>query len=244
VLGTLRRIGLDRLLGPVGNEPNRCCDLVVAMIVARLIAPISKLATAKALDPVTAASSLGEVLGLGPVDEDELYTALDWLLERQPQVEATLARRHLKNGTLVLYDVSSSYLEGRCCPLAQFGFNRGGKRGKLQIVYGLMCAADGCPVAIEVFEGSTGDPTTLAAQIDELKRRFDLTHVVLVGDRGMITQTRIDADIKPAGLDWITALRAPQITPEVLIALTRWVRLRLRAALWRQWKTPRRRRAL
>ena len=211
VLGTLRRIGLDRLLGPVGNEPNRCCDLVVAMIVARLIAPVSKLATAKALDPVTAASSLGEVLGLGPVDEDELYTALDWLLERQPQVEATLARRHLKNGTLVLYDVSSSYLEGRCCPLAQFGFNRDGKRGKLQIVYGLMCAADGCPVAIEVFEGSTGDPTTLAAQIDKLKRRFDLTHVVLVGDRGMITQARIDADINPAGLDWITALRAPQI---------------------------------
>jgi transposase len=101
---------------------------------------------------------------LGPVDEDELYTALDWLLERQPQVEAALARRHLKDGTLVLYDVSSSYLEGRCCPLAQFGFNRDGKRGKLQIVYGLLCAPDGCPVAIEVFEGSTGDPTTLAAR--------------------------------------------------------------------------------
>ena len=158
VLGMLRKIGLDRLLGPVGNAPNRCRDLVVAMIVARLIAPLSKLATAKALDPITAASSLGEVLGLGPVDEDELYTALDWLLERQPQVEAALARRHLKDGTLVLYDVSSSYLEGRCWPLAQFGFNRDGKRGKLQIVYGLLCAPDGCPVAIEVFEGSTGDP--------------------------------------------------------------------------------------
>jgi transposase len=110
-----------------------------------------------------------------------------------------------------LYDVSSSYLEGHCCPLAQFGFNRDGKRGKMQIVYGLLCAADGCPVAIEVFEGSTGDPATLAAQVDKLKRRFDLTHVVLVGDRGMITQTRINEDIKPAGLDWITALRAPQI---------------------------------
>ena len=211
VLGMLRKIGLDRLLGPVGNAPNRCRDLVVAMIVARLIAPLSKLATAKALDPITAASSLGEVLGLGPVDEDELYTALDWLLERQPQVEAALARRHLKDGTLVLYDVSSSYLEGRCCPLAQFGFNRDGKRGKLQIVYGLLCAPDGCPVAIEVFEGSTGDPTTLAAQIDKLKQRFALSHVVLVGDRGMITQARIEEDIKPAGLDWITALRAPQI---------------------------------
>src|SRR6202521_5009818 len=120
VLGTLRRIGLDRLLGPAGN---RCRDLVIAMIVARLIAPVSKLATAKALDPATAASSLGTVLGLGEVDEDELYAALDWLLERQPQIEAALAKRHLKNGTLVLYDVSSSYLEGRCCELAQLGYN-------------------------------------------------------------------------------------------------------------------------
>jgi transposase len=208
VLGTLRRIGLDRLLGPAGN---RCRDLVIAMIVARLIAPVSKLATAKALDPTTAASSLGTVLGLGEVDEDELYTALDWLLERQPQIEAALAKRHLKNGTLVLYDVSSSYLEGRCCELAQLGYNRDGKRGKLQIVYGLLCAPEGCPVAIEVFEGSTGDPATLAAQIGKLKQRFDLSHVVLVGDRGMITQARLDEDIKPAGLDWITALRAPQI---------------------------------
>src|SRR5437016_6288643 len=139
-------------------------------------ATVSKLATAKALDPATAASSLGAVLGLGEVDEDELYVALDWLLERQPQVEAALARLHLKNGTLVLYDVSSSYLEGRCCELARLGYNRDGKRGKLQIVYGLLCAPDGCPVAIEVFEGDTGDPATLAAQIDKLKQRFDLSH--------------------------------------------------------------------
>ena len=208
VLGTLRRIGLDRLLGPAGN---RCRDLVIAMIVARLIAPVSKLATAKALDPATAASSLGAVLGLGAVDEDELYTALDWLLERQPQIETALAKRHLKNGTLVLYDVSSSYFEGRCCPLGQLGYNRDGKSGKLQIVYGLLCAPDGCPIAIEVFAGDTGDPTTLAAQIDKLKQRFELAHVVLVGDRGMVTQARIEEDIKPAGLDWITALRAPQI---------------------------------
>jgi transposase len=208
VLGTLRKIGLDRLLGPVGN---RCRDLVIAMIVARLIAPVSKLATAKALDPATASSSLGAVLDLGEVDEDELYTALDWLLERQPQIETALAKRHLKNGTLVLYDVSSSYFEGHCCPLAQRGHNRDGKSGKLQIVYGLLCAPDGCPVAVEVFEGSTGDPNTLAPQIDKLKRRFELTHVVLVGDRGMITKARVEEDIKPAGLDWITALRAPQI---------------------------------
>jgi transposase len=208
VLGALRSVGLDQLLGPTGN---RCRDLVVAMIVARLIAPVSKLATAKALDQATAASSLGSVLGLGAVDEDELYTALDWLLERQPQIEAALARRHLSSGTLVLYDVTSSYLEGRCCPLAQRGYNRDRKRGKLQIVYGLLCAPDGCPVAIEVFEGSTGDPMTLAAQIEKLKQRFNLTHVVLVGDRGMITQARIEEDIKPARLDWITALRAPAI---------------------------------
>jgi len=208
VLGTLRTIGLDRLLGPAGN---RCRDLTLAMIVARLIAPASKLATAKALDPATAAHSLGAVLGLGAVDEDELYTALDWLAERQPAVEAALARRRLKDGTLVLYDVSSSYVEGRCCELASFGHNRDGKKGKLQIVYGLLCAADGCPVAIEVFDGATADPKTLAPQIEKLKQRFALEHVVLVGDRGMITQARIDDDLRPAGLDWITSLRAPSI---------------------------------
>jgi hypothetical protein len=163
------------------------------------------------LDPLTAASSLGEVLSLGPVDEDELYVALDWLGERQEAIEKALARKHLHNGTLVLYDVSSSYLEGRCCELAQLGYNRDGKKGKLQIVYGLLCAPDGCPVAIEVFEGSTGDPRTLAVQIDKVKKRFALAHVVVVGDRGMITQARIDAEIAPAGLDWITALRAPAI---------------------------------
>ena len=208
VLGTLRNIGLDRMLGP---PRNRCRDLVIAMIVARLIAPASKLATARMLDPLTASSSLGEVLGLGPVDEDELYVALDWLGERQEAIEKALARKHLHDGTLVLYDVSSSYVEGRCCELARLGYNRDGKKGKLQIVYGLLCAADGCPVAIEVFEGDSGDPRTLAAQIDKVKKRFALERVALVGDRGMITQARLDAEIAPAGLDWITALRAPAI---------------------------------
>jgi Transposase DDE domain len=208
VLGTLRHIGLDRILGPAGNRPR---DLVIAMIVARLIAPASKLATARMLDPATAASSLGDVVGLGPVDEDELYAAIDWLGERQPAIEKALARKHLRDGTLVLYDVSSSYLEGRCCELAKLGYNRDGKKGKLQIVYGLLCAPDGCPVAIEVFEGDTADPRTLATQIDKIKARFALKHVVLVGDRGMITQARLDAEIAPAGLDWITALRAPAI---------------------------------
>jgi len=208
VLGTLRNIGLDRMLGP---PRNRCRDLVIAMIVARLIAPASKLATARLLDPRTASSSLGDGLGLGPVDEDELYVALDWLGERQEAIEKALARKHLHDGTLVLYDVSSSYVEGRCCELARLGYNRDGKKGKLQIVYGLLCAADGCPVAIEVFEGDTGDPRTLAAQIDKVKKRFALERVALVGDRGMITQARLDAEITPAGLDWITALRAPAI---------------------------------
>ena len=146
------------------------------------------------------------MLGLGEVDEDELYHALDWLLEHQPAIEATLAKRHLTNGTLVLYDVSSSYMEGRCCPLAKRGYSRDGKKGTLQIVYGLLCAPDGCPIAIEVFEGNTADPMTLATQIEKLKRRFDFDHVVLVGDRGMVTQARITEDIKSqARLDLLAA---------------------------------------
>src|SRR5580693_6868511 len=185
--------------------------LGIALLVGRIIDPTSKLAAARSLSPATAASSLGELLGLGDVDEDELYAALDWLLERQPGIEATLAKRHLTNGTLVLYDVSTSYMEGRCCPLAKYGHSRDRKKGKLQILYGLLCAPDGCPVAIEVFDGNTGDPKTLATQVEKLKQRFDLDHVVLVGDRGMVTQARINKDIKAAGLDWITSLRAPAI---------------------------------
>ena len=212
VLGMARAIGLDRIIGPKNpNEPNRPRDLVMAMIVSRIIAPASKLATAKALDPATAASSLGVELGLGEVCEDELYAALDWLIERQEAVEAALAKRHLNGGTLVLYDVSSSYVEGRCCPLAERGYDRDGKKGKAQIVYGLLCAPDGCPVAIEVFEGNTGDPATVANQVAKVKQRFALDHVVLVGDRGMITEARIGEDLRPAGLDWITALRAPAL---------------------------------
>ena len=207
-LGTARKIGLDRLIGPPGN---RCRDLVLALAIHRLLDPGSKLAAARALSPDTAASSLGSELGLGAVDEEELYRALDWLAVRQPAIETELARRHLKGGTLVLYDVTSSYLEGRCCPLARFGYSRDGKPGKLQIVYGLLCAPDGCPVAVEVFDGDTADPATLTAQVGKLKGRFGLDHVVLVGDRGMITSARIAEDLKPAGLDWITALRAPQI---------------------------------
>ena len=157
------------------------------------------------------AIGLDRLLGLGAVVEVELYRALDWLGARQAAIESALARRHLRDGALVLYDVSSSWLEGRCCELARFGYSRDGKKGKLQIVYGLLCAADGCPVAVEVFAGNTADPTTLSAQIAKLKERFGLSRVVLVGDRGMITSARIRDELKPAGLDWITALRAPQI---------------------------------
>ena len=207
-LGTARKIGLDRILDP---DDTRCRDLILALLIGRILDPVSKLAAARALSPATASSSLGEVLGLGAVDDDALYAALDWLLERQAAIETALAKRHLINGTLVLYDVSSSYMEGRCCPLARRGYNRDGKTGTLQIVYGLLCAPDGCPVAIEVFDGNTADPTTLALQIDKLKQRFGLAHVVLVGDRGLITQARITEDVTSTGLDWITALRAPAI---------------------------------
>jgi hypothetical protein len=208
-LGTIRAIGLDRLLGRPTDK--RLVPLAIALIASRLISPASKLATARDLAADTAGSSLGRRLDLGAVDEVELYRALDWLGARQTAIETALARRHLKDGALVLYDVSSSWLEGRCCELARFGYSRDGKKGKLQIVYGLLCAVDGCPVAVEVFKGNTADPMTLATQIDKLKARFGLSRVVLVGDRGMITSARIRDELKPAGLDWITALKAPQI---------------------------------
>jgi hypothetical protein len=209
VLGTIRAIGLDGVLGKPSDK--RLVRLAIALIASRLVSPASKLATARELAADTAASSLGRLLGLDAVNEVELYRALDWLGARQGAIETALARRHLKDGALVLYDVSSSWLEGRCCELARFGYSRDGKKGKLQIVYGLLCAADGCPVAVEVFEGNTADPMTLSTQIDKLKERFGLSRVVLVGDRGMITSARIRDELKPAGLDWITALRAPQI---------------------------------
>src|SRR5215475_15435212 len=209
VLGTIRAIGLDRLLGKPADK--RLAPLAMALIASRLIAPASKLATARELAAATAASSLGRLLGLGAVDEVELYRALDWLGARQGAIETALARHHLTDGALVLYDLSSSWFEGRCCELARYGYSRDGKNGKLQIVYGLLCAGDGCPVAVEVFDGNTADPMTLAMQIDKLKGCFGLSCVVLVGDRGMITSARIRDELKPAGLDWITALRAPAI---------------------------------
>jgi Transposase DDE domain len=207
-LGVARQIGLDELL-PDGPERQR--NLALALIVERLIDPAAKLATARALDETTATDSLGVTLGLGEVKANEVYAALDWLGMAQSSIEDALARRHLHDGTLVLYDVSSSYVEGRCCELAQFGHSRDNRRDKMQIVYGLLCAPDGRPVAIEVFEGNTGDPSTVGNQITKLKERFGLKRVVMVGDRGMITDARIREDLEPAGIDWITALRAPSI---------------------------------
>ena len=210
-LGTLRKLGLDRILSQGGRQPRREVALCIAMIVARLVDPASKLATARGLADETATCSLGQVLGLAAVDEQELYEALDWLVGQQERIERALARRHLEHGTLVLYDVTSTYFEGRTCPLAKRGYSRDGKRHKLQIVFGLMCTAEGCPVAVEVFEGNVGDPSTLANQISKLKQRFGLEQVVLIGDRGMITEARINETVKPAGLNFITALRAPAI---------------------------------
>jgi hypothetical protein len=208
VLGTARRLGIEELIDPA---PSRRRDLVTAMLVAQVIAPGSKLALARGLRSETASSSLGGVLGVAGCDEDDLYAAMDWALERKDIIENILAGRHLANGTLVLYDVSSAAFEGRTCPLGAIGHPRDGVKGRLQIVYGLLCSTAGIPVAIEVFEGNTADPKTLAAQISKLKTRFKLSRVCLVGDRGMLTNARIRDEVRPAQLDWISALRAPQI---------------------------------
>lgn len=209
VLGSLRRLGLDSM---IASKTSRERDLVVAMIVARLIDPCSKLATARGLGQESAFASLGETLGVPSADEDELYEAMDWLLPRQARIEAALAQRHLSEGTLALYDVTSTYFEGRHCSLAKLGYSRDGKKDKLQIVFGLLCNAEGCPVTVEVFEGNTADPNTLRLVIHKLRERFGLKQLVLVGDRGMITSARIREELSTAeGLRWLTALRAPAI---------------------------------
>jgi hypothetical protein len=213
VLGTLRKLKLDTL---IDSEPSEERNRVMAMIVARILDPRSKLATARGLDEETSTSTLAEILEVQKTDAQALYTAMDWLGERQAEIEKKLAKRHLEDGALVLYDVSSTYFEGKCCPLGQLGHSRDEKKGKLQIVFGLLCNRAGCPVAVEVFDGNTADPKTLGAQIEKLRHRFKLSCVVLVGDRGMITEARIRDEIKPIeGLDWITALRAPAIRPLV-----------------------------
>jgi hypothetical protein len=208
VLGSLRALGLEELIDPV---PSRGRDLVVAMICAQVIDPSSKLGCARGLRGETATSSLGEVLGCQGADEDDLYEAMDWLYLRQGAIEDALAERHLKDGMLVLYDLSSAAFEGVTCPLGAIGHPKDGVRGRLQIVYGLLATKAGVPIAIEVFKGNTGDPKTVSSQVKKLKERFGLSHVCLVGDRGMLTKARLKDDVIPAELDFITALRSPDI---------------------------------
>jgi transposase len=208
-VGSLRKTGLERL---ISVDSNRQRDLIVAMIAARIVDPSSKLATARALDADTLSNSLGELLGLQKVQDDDLYRAMDWLLERQADIENALAKRHFAEGGLVLYDLTSTYFEGRHCKLAHLGHSRDDKGGKPQIVFGLLTNAEGCPVAVEVFEGNTADPKTVPAQVKKLRERFGMKQVVFVGDRGMITSARIREDLAgDNGLNWITALRATSI---------------------------------
>ncbi len=209
VLGTLYHLQLDRMIAAKAC-PERL--LVVAMIVARVIAPRSKLATARGLGHDTVATSLAEELGLKDVDATDLYAAMDWLYARQARIEKKLAKKHLSHGTLVLYDVTSTYFEGHQCALAKRGYCRDKKKGKVQIVCGLLCNKEGCPIAIEVFEGNTGDPTTLSSQIQKVRDRFALRQVVFVGDRGMLTSARIREEfVGVEGLDWVSCLKATQI---------------------------------
>jgi len=209
VVATMRRLQLDTILDA---QPGRPREAALALIAARILEPSSKLATSRSLRPETCHHTLGEELKLGALNEDDLYAAMDWLGARQAAIEGALARRHLRSGTLVLYDLTSTYFEGHHCPLARYGYSRDERRSNPQIVFGILSAADGCPVAVEVFEGHTGDPKTVAAQVAKLRERFHLERVILVGDRGMLTEKRIEEDLRPhPGLEWITALRAPQI---------------------------------
>ena len=208
VLGSALACGAEDWFG---SAPPPLRKTLLAMVVARIVSPGSKLATHRMLSDDTAAHSLGRVLGLGSIDPEDLYRALDWLHEAQPAIERRLARKHLVGSTLVLYDLTSTWLTGHCCSLAARGHSRDGKRDDPQIVFGLICAASGCPVAVEVFAGNTADPSTVAAQVAKLKERFGLPRVAWVGDRGMITSARIENVLKPHGMDWISSLRAPQI---------------------------------
>lgn len=204
ILGTVHRLGLDYL---IASKPGLQRNLVLAMLAERLLYPCSKLATTRLWHTTT----LAQELAVEDCDEDDLYQALDWLLARQARIEKKLAQRHLREGEVVLYDVSSSYYEGHTCPLAQYGKDRDGQKGLPIIVYGVLTDAQGCPVAVEVYPGNTGDPTTVADQVDKLRQRFGLVRVVLVGDRGMLTEPQIDKLRQYPGLGWISALRGPAI---------------------------------
>ena len=208
VLGSARACGAGAWFA---SAPQELQPLLLALLAARVIAPSSKLATQRLLHEDTASSSLGRVLGVGQCSADDLYRALDWLHAAQPTIERRLARQHLAGATLVLYDLTSTWLTGRRCELAARGHSRDGKRDDPQIVFGLICSAQGCPLAVEVFAGNTGDPATVAAQVAKLRERFGIAHVAWVGDRGMLTSARIAQVLRPQGVDWISSLRAPQI---------------------------------
>ncbi|QHU86050.1 IS1634 family transposase [Microcystis aeruginosa NIES-298] len=209
ILETIKKLGLDKI---ISEKSSRIRNLVVAMIVARIINPKSKLATARGFNSETCSQSLGQLLDLEKADEDELYNALDWLLEKQEKIEKHLAIKHLESGTLVLYDVTSTYLEGNGCELGKYGDNRDKKKGKTQIVFGLLCSAKGCPIAVEVFEGNTSDCATLSGQIEKVRKGWGIENVVWVSDRGILTNSKINELVKPIeGLDYITGLTKPQI---------------------------------
>ena len=209
VLLTIQQLGLESIIASEASAQRR---RVIALVAQRILDPRSKLATARELALPTAASTLVQELELEAVSEEDLYQAMDWVLERQGRIEKKLAKTHLQDGSLILYDVSSSYYTGQCCPLAQFGHDRDGSKGDPIIVYGLLCNAQGCPVAVEVFQGNTGDPKTLSVQITKVRERFAIQRLVLVGDRGLLTSARIEEECRRVdGLDWISALRAPQI---------------------------------
>jgi hypothetical protein len=209
VLGTLKGLRLDLLLD---SEPSRHRAAVLAMIALRILAPDSKLAMSRMLADETASCSLGKVLGLGTIDDNELFRAMDWLGPRQERIEAALAKRHLTNGALVLYDITSVYFEGKRCPLAKYGYNRDGKKGTTQVVIGLVCTDEGCPISVHVFEGNTMDSTTVAGQIEKVKQDFGVKDLVLVGDRGMLTGKLIEERREGAdAFHYVTALRSEAI---------------------------------
>jgi transposase len=209
VVGTIKRTQLDKVLAQRATL-NR--QLVLAMVASRILDPASKLATARQLSPQTHSHTLSQQLGLASVTKDSLYRAMDWLQSRQERIEQHLGAAHLKEGSVVLFDISSTYLEGEHCPLAKRGYNRDKKKGMVQVVFGLVCNAQGCPVAVEVFEGNTSDPSTLKTQLTKLKERFKLSRGILVGDRGMLPNTKIQSELKTTqGWEWITALKSAQI---------------------------------
>ena len=209
ILSTIKKLSLDKI---ISEKSCRNRNLVIGMIIARIINPKSKLATARGFHQETCSHSLGQLLNLEKVDEDELYLALDWLLENQENIENKLAAKHLINGSLVLYDVSSTYLEGTGCQLGEYGYNRDKKKGKTQIVFGLLCDLNGCPIAVEVFKGNTKDSSTLVSQIDKVRNRFGIKNIIWVSDRGILTSAQINESVLPReGLDYITGLTKPQI---------------------------------